>query len=78
MGNQRSKVRGQESDFPISASQHFSVSAFAFASQLWSEDFTAKLFCNVEFWIERLPQLIKPQPEFEQALKPVALNRVSA
>jgi hypothetical protein len=27
-------------------------------SQLWSEDFTAKLFCNVEFWIERLPKLI--------------------
>ena len=27
-------------------------------SQLWTEDFTAKLFCNVEFWIERLPKLI--------------------
>jgi hypothetical protein len=27
-------------------------------SQLWSEDFTAKLFCNVEFWLERLPKLI--------------------
>jgi hypothetical protein len=27
-------------------------------SQLWSEDFTAKLFCNVEFWVERLPRLI--------------------
>ena len=27
-------------------------------SQLWSQDFTAKLFCNVEFWIERLPRLI--------------------
>jgi hypothetical protein len=27
-------------------------------SQLWSEDFTAKLFCNVEFWLERLPELI--------------------
>jgi hypothetical protein len=27
-------------------------------SQLWSEDFTAKLFCNVEFWLERLPILI--------------------
>ena len=26
-------------------------------SQLWSEDFTAKLFCNVEFWLERLPKL---------------------
>jgi hypothetical protein len=29
-------------------------------SQLWSEDFTAKLFCNVEFWFERLPKLICP------------------
>jgi hypothetical protein len=36
-------------------------------SQLWSEDFTAKLFCNVEFWLERLPKLIEPQPEFEPA-----------
>jgi len=27
-------------------------------SQLWSEDFTAKLFCNVEFWLERLPKLV--------------------
>jgi hypothetical protein len=27
-------------------------------SQLWSQEFTAKLFCNVEFWIERLPKLI--------------------
>jgi hypothetical protein len=27
-------------------------------SQLWSQDFTAKLFCNVEFWLERLPKLI--------------------
>jgi len=26
--------------------------------QLWSEDFTAKLFCNVEFWFERLPKLV--------------------
>jgi hypothetical protein len=33
-------------------------------SQLWSEDFTAKLFCNVEFWFERLPKLIEAQPEF--------------
>ncbi len=32
-------------------------------SQLWSEDFTAKLFCNVEFWLERLPNLIEPRPE---------------
>jgi len=27
-------------------------------SQLWPEDFTAKLFCNVEFWMERLPKLM--------------------
>ena len=27
-------------------------------SQLWSEDFTAKLFCNVQFRLERLPKLI--------------------
>ncbi len=26
--------------------------------QLWLEGFTAELFCNVEFWIDRLPQLI--------------------
>jgi len=38
-------------------------------SQLWSRDFTAKLVCNVEFWIERLPKLIEHQPEFE---RPVA------
>jgi len=25
---------------------------------MWSEDFTAKLFCNVEFWMERLAKLI--------------------
>ena len=35
-------------------------------SQLWSQDFTAKLFCNVEFWIERLPKLIECQPEFDR------------
>jgi hypothetical protein len=40
-------------------------------SQLWSEDFTAKLFCNAEFWLERLPKLIEPQPEFE---RPVAVS----
>ena len=33
-------------------------------SQLWSEDFTAKLFCNVEFWIESLPELISPSEGF--------------
>jgi hypothetical protein len=35
----------------ISVFQHFSVSAFALGSQLCSEDFMAKLFCNVEFWL---------------------------
>ncbi len=33
-------------------------------SQLWSDEFTAKLFCNVEFWIERLPGPIGVVPEF--------------
>jgi hypothetical protein len=28
------------------------------ASQPWSADFTAKLSCNVEFRLERLPKLI--------------------
>jgi len=37
-------------------------------SQLWSDDFTAKLFCNVEFWLERLPKLIEHQPEFERSV----------
>jgi hypothetical protein len=57
----RDEVGGQRSDFPIS---RFQISAFALASPRWSEDFTAKLFCNVEFWIERLAKLIQPQPEF--------------
>jgi hypothetical protein len=35
-------------------------------SQLWSEDFTAKLFCNVEFWLERLPKLIGPSESFSE------------
>jgi len=51
----RADVGGQRSDFPIS---QFQLSAFVLTSQLWSEDFTAKLFCNVEFWLERLPKLI--------------------
>jgi hypothetical protein len=42
------------------------------ASPLWSENFTAKLFCDVEFWLERLPKLIEAQPEFE---RPVAVGR---
>jgi hypothetical protein len=37
-------------------------------SQLWSEDFTAKLFCNVEFWLERLPKSVELAPEFERAV----------
>jgi hypothetical protein len=41
-------------------------------SQLWSEDFTAKLFCNVEFWLERLPKLIEPHPESK---RPVGVGR---
>ena len=36
-------------------------------SQLWSEDFTAKLFCNVEFWRERLPELIGPSESLSKA-----------
>jgi hypothetical protein len=28
-------------------------------SQLWSQDFTAKLCCNVEFWLERVPKVIR-------------------
>jgi hypothetical protein len=35
-------------------------------SQLRSQDFTAKLFCNVEFWIERLAKLIEARPEVER------------
>jgi hypothetical protein len=34
------------------------VNPYLRKSQLWSEDFTAKLFCNVEFWIERLPKFV--------------------
>ena len=37
-------------------------------SQLWSEDFTAKLFCNVEFWFERMPKLIEFQPKFVRSV----------
>jgi hypothetical protein len=33
-------------------------------SQMWSQDFTAKLFCKVEFWLERLPVLIEAQPKY--------------
>ena len=36
------------------------------AGQLWSQDFRAKLLCNVGFRLERLPELIEPQPEFER------------
>ena len=36
----------------------FPIFSFAMPRQLWSEDFTPKLFCNVEFWLERLAKLI--------------------
>ena len=49
----RPEVRGQISQFP-----DFRFQLLPLVSQLWSEDFTAKLFCNVEFWLERLPKLI--------------------
>jgi len=41
-------------------------------SQLWSEGFTAKLFFNVELWVEHLAKLIEQQPEFE---RPAAVGR---
>jgi len=31
-------------------------------SLLWPQDFTAKPFSNLQFWLERLPKLIEPQP----------------
>ena len=58
------EVRDQISQFPNFSFQLASFSAFASPRQLWSEDFTAKLFCNVEFWLGRLPKLICP---FESA-----------
>ena len=55
----RSEVGSQRSEVGSAFSfQLFSFSAFASPRQLWSEDFTAKLFCSVEFWRERLPKLI--------------------
>ena len=33
-------------------------------SQLWPQDFTDKLFCNVEFWRERLLKLFDAEPFF--------------
>jgi hypothetical protein len=53
----RDEAGGQRSDFPIS---RFQISAFALGSPLWSQDFTAKLFCNVEFGLQPLPKLIRP------------------
>ena len=32
--------------------------SFCASSPLWPEDFTAKLFCNVECWLERLQKLV--------------------
>jgi hypothetical protein len=46
-------------------------------SQLWSEDFTAKLYCSVEFWVERLPKPMEYLPEFER-LVAVGGNPVAA
>jgi len=57
-GRYRSKQKAESKS--ISA---FPISAFCFCSQLWSQDFTAKLFCNVEFWLECLPRLIGPLTE---------------
>jgi hypothetical protein len=37
-------------------------------SQLWSQEFTAKLFCNVEFWRERLPRLIGVSAGIERSV----------
>ena len=37
-------------------------------SQLWSQEFTAKLFCNVEFWRERLPRLIGGSAGIERSV----------
>jgi len=36
-------------------------------SQLWSEEFTAKLFAGVEFWMERIPALLGSAPRLRQA-----------
>jgi hypothetical protein len=33
------------------------------SSRRWPQDSTAKLFCNVEFWIKRLPRVIEPLSE---------------
>jgi len=41
-------------------------------SQLWSQEFTAKLFCNVEFWIERLPRLLGLAEAKKDKMPPVA------
>ena len=46
---QGSEFGGQRSDFAIS---RFQISALAVASPLWAEDFTARLFCSVEFWLK--------------------------
>jgi hypothetical protein len=46
-------------------------------SQLWSQDFTAKLFCNVEFWIERPPKLVGPLENIEIMSQNSGLDHVT-
>jgi hypothetical protein len=41
-------------------------------SQLWSQEFKAKVICNAEFWIERLPRLIGLVEAKEKRRPPVA------
>ena len=55
LGNE---VRGQQSDFPISVFSFSDFQRLPRHANSWSEDFTAKLLCNVAFWLKRLPKLI--------------------
>ena len=43
-------------------------------SQLWLQDFTAKLFCNIEFWLKRLPRLIGLAETKRKMKPPVAVE----
>ena len=47
-------------------------------SQLWSIEFTAKLFCNVEFWMERLAKLTGQMSEFESGTRRFILSPLAA